>query len=124
MRIFLDTSVLSEGNLQRLSELVLQRYVKGDQFFICSVSHFQIEWGYSMIDVSSHKYREFLRGFRIEVTPLTKSDAEQAANMKPSEPDILDALIASSVKRYDASLWTADMDFLKFLPKSKVQIFL
>lgn len=123
MKVFLDTSVLSEANLSKLSELVLQRYVKGDQFFICSISHFQIEWGYSMIDESSHKYKEFLKGFRIEVTPLTKSDAEEAARMKPLESDIADALIASSVKRYDASLWTGDRDFLKFLPKSKVQIF-
>jgi len=97
--------------------------MKGDQFFICSISHFQIEWGYSMIERSPHNYREFLRGFRIEVAPLTKSDAKLAFNMKPSESDILDALIASSVKRYDASLWTADRDFLKYLPKSKVLVF-
>ncbi|MFI5420512.1 MAG: type II toxin-antitoxin system VapC family toxin, partial [Nitrososphaerales archaeon] len=99
------------------------RYVKGDQFFISSISHFQIVWGYSAADESASRYREFLKGFRIEVTPMTKSDAEVAAEMKPSESDILDALIASCVRRYDASLWTGDRDFFKFLPKSKVQIF-
>jgi predicted nucleic acid-binding protein len=81
VKIFLDTSVLSEANLSKLSELVLNRYVKGDQFFISSISHFQIVWGYSAADESASRYREFLKGFRIEVTPMTKSDAEVAAYM-------------------------------------------
>jgi predicted nucleic acid-binding protein len=123
VRVFLDTSVLSEANLSRLSELVLQRYMKGDQFFLSSITHFQIVWGYSAAKKSASRYREFLKGFRIDVTPVTKSDAEDAADVKPSESDILDALIASSVKRYGASLWTGDRDFFKFLPKSKVQFF-
>ena len=123
MRIFLDTSLLSDAELSKVSELVLDRYVKGAQFFISSISHFQIEWGYSTSNRSSEKYKEFLRAFRIEVVPLTKLDAEEAAKMQPSEGDVLNALIASEVRRHDGFLWTHDRDFLKFLPKSKVQIF-
>jgi predicted nucleic acid-binding protein len=123
MRIFLDTSLLSDSDLSRVSELVLQRYIKGDQFFICSVSHFQIQWGYSTAGRTPQKYKDFLNALRVEVAPLTKRDAEEAAEMKPADSDILDALIASCVKRYDGELWTADRDFLKFLPKSRVRIF-
>ena len=123
MRIFLDTSVLSDLDLSKVSELVLQRYVKGDQFIICSVSHFQIEWGYSLSGISPKKYKDFLNGFRIDVAPLTKLDAEEAARMNPADSDLLDALIAACVKRHDGVLWTADRDFRKFLPKSKVQFF-
>ena len=78
MRIFLETSVLSDADLSKFSELVLQRYVKGYRFFICSVSHFQIEWGYSMSNISPQKYKEFLNGFGIDVAPLTKLDSEEA----------------------------------------------
>jgi predicted nucleic acid-binding protein len=123
MRIFLDTSLLSDAELSRVSELVLDRYIKGDQFFISSISHFQIEWGYSTANRSSEKYKRFLRAFSVEIVPLTKLDAEEAAKMKPSEGDILDALIASGIKRHDGILWAQDRDFLKFLPRSKVQIF-
>jgi len=123
MRIFLETSLLSDSELSRVSELVLERYIKGDQFFISSISHFQIEWGYSVVGRSPQRYNEFLKGFKIEIVPLTKLDAEEAANMKPDEGDILDALIASSTKRHDGIMWTGDRDFLKFLPKSKVQVF-
>ena len=124
MRIFLDTSVLSETNLSRLADSVLDRYVRGDQFFINSVVHFQIEWGYHSAGKSPQKYKDFLNGFRVEVLPVTKMDAEEAAKMKPGHSSLLDALIASSVKRYDGILWTADKDFLRFLPKSHVRILL
>ena len=123
MRIFLDTSLLSDAELSRVSELVLDRYIKGDQFFLSSISHFQIEWGYSSANRSPKKYREFLRGFNVQVLPLTKLDAEEAAGMQPDDNDILDALIASTVRRHDCILWAEDKDFLKFLPRSKVRIF-
>lgn len=123
MRIFLDTSFLSDAKLSNVSELVLDRYIKGDQFFISSISHFQIEWGYSTANKSPEKYRKFLRDFGVEVVPLTKSDSEEAAKMKPSGIDILDAIIAAVVRKLDGVLWSADRDFVKFLPKSKVQIF-
>lgn len=123
MKIFLDTSLLSDAKLSSVSELVLDRYIKGDQFFISSISHFQIEWGYSTANRLSEKYRKFLRDFGVEVIPFTKSDAEEAAKMKPSEKDVLDALIAVAVRKLDGVLWSADKDFVKFLPKSKVQIF-
>jgi predicted nucleic acid-binding protein len=68
------------------------------------------------------KYTTFLRKARIEIAPLAKTDAEEAALLKPNRADLLNALIAACVKRYDASLWTADKDFLKFLPKEKVRL--
>jgi predicted nucleic acid-binding protein len=123
MRIFLDTSLLSDAKLSRVVELVLDRYIKGDKFFVSSITHFQLEWGYSIANKSSEKYRKFLRDFRVEVVPFTKSDAEEAAKTKPVESDILDSLIAATVRKLDGVLWSADRDFFRFLPKSKVQIF-
>lgn len=123
MRIFLETSLLCDADLPEVSERVLDRYIKGDQFFISSISHFQLEWGYYIAHRSSEKYSQFLRDLSIEIIPLTKLDAEDSASMRPNEKDILDALIAASVKRLGALLWTEDRDFLKFLPKSKVELF-
>jgi predicted nucleic acid-binding protein len=42
--------------------------------------------------------------------------------MKPDRTDIADALIAATAKRYDASVWTLDKGFLKFLPKTRVRV--
>jgi len=42
--------------------------------------------------------------------------------MTPRKSDLLDALIAASVKRSDASIWTSDRDFLNFIPKSRVRL--
>ncbi len=108
MRIFLETSLLSDAELFGVSKLVLDHYVMGDQFFISSISHFQIEWGYSKAKKSSEQYKRFLRDFGVEIIPLTKLDAEEAAAMDPTERDILDALIASTVKRHDGILWSED----------------
>jgi predicted nucleic acid-binding protein len=58
----------------------------------------------------------------MEISPLTKVDAEEAARMKPKKDDLLDALISASVKRHGASIWTSDADFLKFLPKASVRL--
>ena len=33
-----------------------------------------------------------------------------------------DALIAATARRYDASVWTLDGDYLKFLPKARVRV--
>jgi predicted nucleic acid-binding protein len=54
---------------------------------------------------------------------MTKTDAEMAAGFRPKRADILDAMIAASAKRYDASVWTNDKDFLKFLPENRVRVF-
>ncbi|MDA4112398.1 MAG: PIN domain-containing protein [Thaumarchaeota archaeon] len=123
MRIFLDTSVLSDSKLSSLIEEIIEHFVKGDQFYVSSITHFQILWGYSIANKSSEGYEEFLRSARIEIAPLTKVDAERAAKMKPVAAHILDALIASTVKKYDGIVWTRDKDFLRFLPKSDVRIF-
>ena len=105
-----------------LVEEIVERYSKGDQFFVSSITHFQIMWGYATAKRSSSEYEEFLRSTRIEIVPLTKTDAEKAADLRPVSAHILDALIASSVKKHDGTIWTLDKDFLKFLPRSSVRI--
>jgi predicted nucleic acid-binding protein len=123
MRIFLDTSILSDTDLYGLTSKVLERFVKGDQFCISSISHFEIERGYTLAHRAPDKYHDFLNGFHIEVAPLTKSDAEEAAKTRSADSQILDALIAACVKRYAATLWTADKDYSKFLTKSNLRLF-
>ncbi len=122
MKIFLDTSVLSDSELASLTDEVVSYHVKGDQFCVSSISHFQIKWGYSIAARTSENYDEFLRSIHVEITPVTKTDAEEAARMKPSPVHILGALIASTVKKYNAKLWTFDRDFLRFLPKLNVRL--
>ncbi len=80
-------------------------------------------WGYSIAGRSPEKYTAFLRRASVQIAPLTKTDAEEAAQLRPSRADLLDALIAACVKRYDAEVWTADKDFFKFLSKDRVRLF-
>lgn len=94
----------------------------GQQLYVSAISHFQILWGYLAAKMSSANYDRFLDIAGVEVAPLIKADAEEAAKMKPTRADLLDALIASSAKRYGATVWTGDKDFLKFLPKSRVRV--
>jgi predicted nucleic acid-binding protein len=72
--------------------------------------------------MSPENYNAFLSTTQSAVVPFTRGDAEEAAKMKPVSADLLDALIASCVKRYDATIWTSDKDFLKFLPKARVRM--
>jgi predicted nucleic acid-binding protein len=72
--------------------------------------------------MSATNYHKFLEIAGVGIAPIIKADAEEAAKMKPGKTDLLDALIASSAKRYGAVVWTGDKDFLKFLPKSKVRV--
>jgi len=73
--------------------------------------------------MSEALYERFPKGISAVVIPLTRLDAGFASEFKPSNADLLDALVAGSVKRYNASIWTRDSDFLKFLPKTKVRLF-
>lgn len=123
MRIFLDTSILSEADLPLLIERITENYSHGDRFFISSLVHSQIEWGYFKARRSSSKYREFLSAFEVEVIPLTKTDSEKAASLKLQDGGVLDALIASTVSRLNGFLWTEDRDFLRFLPRQKLKFF-
>ncbi|MBI2184958.1 MAG: PIN domain-containing protein [Thaumarchaeota archaeon] len=122
MRIFLDTSLLSDIGLLRLSDDIISHLAEGDSFYESVITHFQILWGYSAAGRSTARYETFLQKTWIEVVPLTKSDAEEAASHKPNRSDILDALIGATVKRYDATIWTKDRDFLRFLPRDKARI--
>ncbi|MDA4131272.1 MAG: type II toxin-antitoxin system VapC family toxin [Thaumarchaeota archaeon] len=122
MKIFLDTSVLSDDKLSTLTEEIVKHFAKGDQFYVSSITHFQIMWGYSIANRTPEIYEEFLKPTRIEIAPLMKIDAENAAQMKPVSVHALDALIASTVKKYGGTVWTFDKDFLKFLSKSNVRM--
>lgn len=121
MKIFLETSVLSDVSLLRLTEELLRRSLR-DEFYISALTHFEILLGYVTARRSSVRYEDFLRSLKIEVVPLTKTDSEEASTMIPSKKDIVDSLVAAAVNRYRAVLWTKDSDFLKFLSKDNVRL--
>ena len=122
MKVFLDTSLLSDAGLARFAKEIADGVESGSTFCVSAVTHFQLQWGYSMAGMSQAKYDAFLDTTRTEVVPLTKTDAEEAASMRPGRDDIPDALIAATAKRYDASVWTLDRDFLRLLPKARVRL--
>lgn len=122
MKVFLDTSILSDEKRESTRAEMLRASGTGLQLYVSAISHFQILWGYVAAKMSSANYDRFLEIAGVEVAPLIKADAEEAAKLKPNKTDLLDALIASSAKRYGAAVWTGDKDFLKFLPKSRVRV--
>jgi predicted nucleic acid-binding protein len=122
MRVFLDTSVLSDLKLSDVGAEIVKRRLAGDEFYLSVITHFQVMWGYRSAGLSSEKYERLLEVGEIEISALTKTDVEAAAEMKPKKSDLLDALIAASVQRYDASIWTGDRDFLSLLPKDRVRL--
>jgi predicted nucleic acid-binding protein len=122
MRVFLDTSVLSDLKLSDVGSEIVKRRLAGDEFYLSVITHFQVMWGYRSAGLSSEKYERLLEVGEIEISALTRNDVEAAAEMKPKKSDLLDALIAASVQRYDASIWTGDRDFLSLLPKNRVRL--
>jgi len=122
LKVFLDTSILSDDKRESTRAEMLRASGTGLQLYVSAISHLQILWGYFTAKVPSANYDKFLEIAGVEVAPFIRADAEEAAKMKPSKTDLLDALIASSAKRYGATVWTGDKDFLKFLPKSKVRV--
>ena len=120
MRIFLDTSVLSHSTLGQISSKLVDKVVSGDEFLVSALTHFELLWGYRTAGLPSARYETFLSKLDIDVAPLLQEDAVTAANKRPSRENLVDALIAATVTRYDASIWTKDADFLRFLPKQKV----
>ena len=122
MRVFLDTSVLSDLRLSEVGSEIVKHRLAGDEFYLSVITHFQVMWGYRSAGLSSEKYERLLEVGEMEVSPLTKVDVEAAAEMKPKKSDLLDALIAASVQRHDASIWTRDKDFLSLLPRTRVKL--
>jgi predicted nucleic acid-binding protein len=122
MRVFLDTSVLSDLKLSDVGPEIVKRRQAGDEFYLSVITHFQVMWGYRSAGLSSEKYERLLEVGEIEISALTRTDVEAAAEMKPKKSDLLDALIAASVQRHDASIWTGDRDFLSMLPKNRVRL--
>jgi predicted nucleic acid-binding protein len=102
--------------------MLADRVLSGDEILVSALTHYEILWGYRKIGLSTARYEAFLSSLEIEVAPLVQEDAVVAANKKPSREKLVDALIAATVSRYDASVWTWGIDFLHFLPKEKVII--
>lgn len=122
MRIFLDTSVLTHRSLGKLATNLVDRVLSGDKFLVSALTHFEILWGYRKAGLPTTRYETFLAKLAIDIVPLVEDDAVLAANRKPSREKVVDALIAATAIRYDASVWTKDADFLQFLPVEKVTI--
>jgi predicted nucleic acid-binding protein len=121
-RIFLDTSVLSHKSLGELANKLADHASQGDELLISVLTHFEVLWGYRKANLVSSHYEEFLEKLRVDVAPLLEEDAAFAAGKKPGKEKLVDALIAATVTRYDAFLWTKDRDFNQFLPEEKVTI--
>lgn len=122
LRIFLDTSVLSDTSLNGIASAIAERVLSGDKFLVSVLTHFQILWGYRRAGLVVTRYETFLNKLGIDIASLVEEDAVFAANRKPSREDLVDALISATVKRYEAIIWTMDKDFLRFLPKEKVKV--
>ncbi|HEV2390081.1 MAG TPA: PIN domain-containing protein [Nitrososphaerales archaeon] len=114
--------MLSDLKLSDVGSEIVKRRQAGDEFYLSVITHFQVMWGYRSAGLSSEKYERLLEVGEIEISALTRTDVEAAAEMKPKKSDLLDALIAASVQRYDASIWTGDRDFLSLLPKNRVRL--
>lgn len=121
-RIFLDTSILSNRSLNELATKLSERVSSGDQLLISVLTHFEVLWGYRTAKLSSSNYDNFLDKLHVEVAPLLDEDAVLAAVKKPKKGMLVDALIAATVTRYDAILWTKDRDFGQFLPDEKITL--
>ena len=122
MRIFLDTSVLSHRSLSKLTSMLVDRVLSWDSFLVSVLTHFEILWGYRKAGLLATRYEAFLTKLGIDIAPLLQEDAVQAASWKPSREKLVDALIAATASRYEATVWTKDSDFLQFLPKERVTI--
>ena len=122
MKIFLDTSVLSDTSFAGLADTLAEQSLAGDTFLVSALTHFQILWGYSTAKLSPLRYETFLEKFGVEVAPLVEEDATLAARKRPSRTNTIDALIAATVSRYQAIIWTKDSDFLNFLPRNLVKM--
>jgi len=121
-RVFLDTSVLSQKYLYELAAKLSESVLSGDQFLISALTHFEVLWGYRTANLVSSHYEDFLDRLHVEVAPLLEEDAVLAASKKPAKGKLVDALIAATVARYDANVWTKDRDFTQFLPEEKITI--
>ena len=119
-RVFLDTSVLSQKSLNELAKKLSECVSSGDQFLISVLTHFEVLWGYRTANLGSSHYEEFLDKLHVEVASLLHEDAMLAASKKPTKGKLVDALIAATVARYNANVWTRDRDFAQFLPEEKI----
>jgi predicted nucleic acid-binding protein len=105
-----------------LAETLAEQALAGDTFLVSALTHFQILWGYSIAKLSPSRYEAFLEKFGVEVAPFVEEDATLAAWKRPSRINIIDALIAATVSRYQAIIWTKDSDFLDLLPRKLVKM--
>lgn len=120
MEVFLDTSMLSDPDLSLLTEKLEKNPEL--KFCVSAITHFEILWGYHISDRNPTAYRRFIRTADVRIESLLQTDAETSAKWEPEPGDIRDSLIAATVKRREASLWTKDDDFLDFLSEEEVKI--
>ena len=121
-RIFLDTSVLSHKSLNELGGKLAERVAQGDRFLISVLTHFEVLWRYGKANLPSSHYGDFLLKLGVEVVPLLEEDALLASEKKHGKNELVDALVAATVARYDAFVWTKDRDFNQFLPEERITI--
>lgn len=60
MKVFLETSLLSDTKLKELSEEIVQAR-SSFEFRISVLTHFQILWGYTLANRSDEKYDAFIK---------------------------------------------------------------
>src|SRR5207245_10871760 len=113
MKIFIDTSVLSDFKLPEVADEIVKRRLGGDEFYLSAITHFQVLWGYSSAGLSAEKYERLLEVTEMGIAPVNRLDSEEAARMKPQRGDLLDRLIAAWVQRMDANIWTPDNESIK-----------
>lgn len=121
-RIFLDTSVLSHESLNELADKLPEKASEGEELLVSVLTHFEVLWGYRTSKLDTSSYTDFLEKLHINVAPLLEEDASWAAAKKPGKGKLVDALIAATVSRYEAVIWSKDPDFVQFLPQPKVTI--
>lgn len=120
LKVILDTSVLSDPGLNSMTQ-ELERNPEFE-FSISVITHFEILWGYALACRDPTKYEKFLDTTKVDILPLSRTDAELSAKWCPTPDAIRDAFIAATVKRYNAILWTRDSDFLGFPIKDQVKL--
>ena len=108
--------------MSELAPKLAESVLSGDEFFVSVLTHFQVLWGDRMAGIGATKYESFVSKLGIGIAPLTEEDAALASRMKPARNDLVGSLICATVARYDATMWTRDKDFLRYLPKEIVKM--
>jgi hypothetical protein len=63
LKVFLDTSILSERRLGLIGEEISRHRLDGDEFLLSSITYFQLRWGYTIANIATSSFEAFLRIF-------------------------------------------------------------